>query len=996
MTSTRKGNNRKRSKNFGFVRVGTATPKLRVGNPDFNAREIVSVMASAEKQRTAVLFFPELALTGYTCADLFHQRILIEASLRGLETVRKATEDGTFTGITFVGLPVMHDDVLFNVVVGISKGEILGCVPKTFLVNNAEFYEWRWFAPAGSEVNNEIVLCGQKVPFSPNILFACADMPGLKIAIEVCEDGWSIDAPSTQHALFGATVIGNDSASPEKVGQAGFRRQLFGMRSATLLCVYAYCSSGVHESTTDLVFGGDRFIFENGSMIKQGKRFERESGLTIADVDLQRIAAERMRVKNFADSRRLLKVKPTYVTVHFRLGDRPAPERLERHVEAHPFVPGDSAELADRCEDIFSIQTAGLAKRVEGLYRVHVPGCKRSTCACTGMRTNGSLQIGVSGGLDSTLALLVACRMVDLLGLPRTVITGTTMPGFGTTKRTKANAITLMAELGIRVDPEYDIRWACLEGWRQRGHRPFGRIDIPALYKTAEAEFKGENAREFTIDAFRARVLALFEEELQKLPAGSQDLVFENDQARERTEHLMNKGFVLGTGDLSELAIGWCTYNADHMSMYNVNASIPKTLVQFLVKWVAKTLFSGATQVCLLDIADTEISPELLPVGKDGQIAQKTESVVGPYELHDFFLYNLVRYGYEPEKVIYLAEQSNAEKDFFREHTSESIRKWLATFIQRFFRNQFKRSCLPDGPKVGSVCLSPRGDWRMPSDADESIWLLWADEHAESTNNGGSSGRDRTSQMSTTINTTDKVKEVVFRVLCRVDEQNDFMPTGSLPVPKGDEVISVNNTLARSGFFDVVIHTQDDHPADHGSFASQHAGKNPYDKIELNGVDQVLWPDHCVHGTKGWEFHPDVDTSLAAKIFPKGQDKRVDSYSGLFDNGRRADKSVLAAHPYLGKATGAVEWVNAQARAKGATRVEFYSTGLTPPFCPTFTALDATEQTLDGTPWDVFLFEDGVRTLEAICPHDAAMQQLRDGKVKVIHSSEVLPKVAAE
>lgn len=988
MTSTRKGQNRKRSKNFGFVRVGTATPRLKVANPDFNACEIVSIMANAEKQRTAVLFFPELALTGYTCADLFHQRTLIEGALRGLEAVRKATEDSTFTGVTFVGLPVLHDDVLFNVVVGISRGEILGCVPKTFLVNNAEFYEWRWFAPAGSEVSSEILLCGQKVAFSPNIIFSCADMPGLKIAIEVCEDGWSVDAPSTRHAMFGATVIGNNSASPEKVGQAGFRRQLFGMRSATLLCIYAYCSSGVHESTTDLVFGGDQFIFENGSMIKQAKRFQRESVLTVADVDLERIAAERMRIKNFADSRRLIKDKPTYVTAHFRLGDRPAPRRLERHVEAHPFVPGDSAELADRCEDIFSIQTAGLAKRIEGLFS---------------KRKDGKLQIGVSGGLDSTLALLVACRMTDLLGLPRTVIKGTTMPGFGTTKRTKGNAVVLMNELGIGVEPEYDIRWACLEGWRQRGHKPFGRIDIQAIYKKAEAEFKGESARDFTIDAFRERVLSLFEEELKQLPPGSQDLVFENDQARERTEHLMNKGFVLGTGDLSELAIGWCTYNADHMSMYNVNASIPKTLVQFLVKWVARTLFDGATQACLLDIADTEISPELLPVGKDGEIAQKTESVVGPYELHDFFLYNMIRYGYEPEKIIYLAEQSNAEGDFFREHTSESIRKWLATFIQRFFRNQFKRSCLPDGPKVGSVCLSPRGDWRMPSDADESIWLAWADQAAGNpNNNGGSKGRARTSHMSTT-DATPKA-EKIFRVLIRVDQQLDFMPAeedidwagGSLAVARGNETVAPTNALSRSGVYDLEVETQDEHPEDHGSFAEVQGVADYADGV-LNGVPQKFWPKHCVEKTKGWEFHPGLDRSRVARTFPKGKDKRVDSYSGLYDNGRRADASVKAEHPYLGQSTGLAEFVNEEARKAGATKIVADVLGLAPPYCPSYTALDALDQDLDGVKWEVNLIEDAVRSIEfAQGDHEKAMKVLRDAGVGIIHSAERLPKVVAE
>lgn len=956
-------------KNHGFVRVATATPKLKVGNATYNSNEIVELLKQSEIERAAVVFFPELSITGYTCGDLFHNFELIQGALDGLEIIREATRV-QFTGIAFVGLPLLIDNLLYNCAVGISNGKILGAVPKSYLPNAGEFYEWRWFSPADYSVSDSITIGEDTVPFGTDILFSADNFPGLVIGLDVCEDGWAADPPSLRHAIAGATIIGNLSASPEWVSKQEYRRTLFTMRSATLVAAYAYTSSGVHESTSDVVFSGHQLICENGSLIAQCKPFSRESKLTIADVDLERLLADRMRIKNFADARRRTKEHVNYRTVAFTPNLVEEPATLMRRVDPRPFVPRDSFALNERCDDIFNIQVAGLAKRLEQLG------------------TNPSIVLGISGGLDSTLAVLVACRTMDLLGLKRTNIRGFTMPGFGTTERTKNNALSLMKELGIKVEPVVDIKAACLEEMRQMKHTPFASIDIDDIY--SQAAKKVEKSKAFTIDAIQSAAQELFAEALLNLPLNSQDLVFENIQARMRTKILMDSGFVLGTGDLSELALGWCTYNGDHMSMYNVNSGVPKTLVRFLVKWAAEHLFEGETRRILIDIFDTEISPELLPAGKDGTIAQKTESLIGPYELHDFFLYNMLRFGFSPEKILFLAKHA----DFQGEYDEDDIRMWLKIFIQRFFRNQFKRNCLPDGPKVGSICLSPRGDWRMPSDADESLWLRWAD--AGRSNQSKEEPKAQNGSRLKTDNSNGKSSKKILRVLLRIDEQNDFMPGGSLAVADGDKVVPVSNELALSGYYDLVVDSMDDHPVDHGSFASQHRGTKPLvDKVSLNGVQQQLWPDHCVSGTRGAEFHPKLDRSMVALTIKKGQDKRVDSYSAFYDNGRGASSDNQRQNSFLGKSTGLADYLRQCADEHGATEIQIDIVGLALPYCVSYSAKDARAESYKGKQFAVRVIADGVKAIELQNgDYERSLAELKNSDIEIITSKDVLAELS--
>ncbi len=958
-------------KNHGFVRVATATPKLKVGNVTYNCAEIIELLKQAENERAAVVFFPELSLTGYTCADLFHNFELLQGALDGLETVRAATLND-FSGIAFVGVPLLIDNLVFNCAVALSNGKILGAVPKSYLPNAGEFYEWRWFSPAECSVNDSILLGSETVPFGTDILFSADNFPGLVIGLDVCEDGWAVDPPSLKHAIMGATIIGNLSASPEWVSKQEYRRTLFTMRSATLLSAYAYTSSGVHESTSDLVFSGHQLICENGSLIAQCKPFSRDSKLTVADIDIERLLADRMRIKNFADARRRTKERLKYRKAPFKANFVEEPSTLMRKVDPRPFVPRDSFALNERCDDIFNIQVAGLAKRLEQLGK------------------NPSIVLGISGGLDSTLAVLVACRTMDLLGLDRTNIRGFTMPGFGTTERTKNNALALMKELGIKVEPVADIRAACLEEMRQMKHSPFAQINIDEIY--SQAAKKVEKSKEFTIDAIQTAAQELFSDALSNLPANSQDLVFENIQARMRTKILMDSGFVLGTGDLSELALGWCTYNADHMSMYNVNSGVPKTLVRFLVKWAAEHLFEGETRRILIDIFDTEISPELLPAGKDGTIAQKTESLIGPYELHDFFLYNMLRFGFSPEKILFLAKHAK----FQGEYDESETRVWLKIFIQRFFRNQFKRNCLPDGPKVGSICLSPRGDWRMPSDADETLWLRWAEK--DTLPIGASETNTPFSSRSTTSNSNGKGSKKLLRVLLRIDEQNDFMPGGALAVADGDQIVDVSNRLALSGYYDLVVDSMDDHPVDHGSFASQHDGKKPLtDRVSLHGIDQQLWPDHCVSGTQGAEFHPKLDRSMVAMTVKKGQDKRVDSYSAFYDNGRHANVGNKKQNQFLGQSTGLADYLRQCAEERKATAIQIDIVGLALPFCVTYSAKDAREEMYKGRPFDVRVIADGVKAIELQDgDFERSLADLKKSDIEIITSKDVLAELTAK
>ncbi len=659
----------------GFVRVAAALPRLRVADCAYNVERILHLLDQAERETVQVLVFPELALTGYTCGDLFHQPALQKSALATLDHLLEESER-RFSGLFTVGLPWLVGDQLYNVAAVCQQGQLLGVVPKSYLPTYKEFYEARWFTSALRNRVAHVDWHGHPAPFGTDLLFANDVVPAIVIGVEICEDLWTPIAPSCFQALAGAKILVNLSASNEVIGKASYRRQLVASQSGRCIAGYVYASNGVSESTTDVVFGGHGLIAENGNLLAESPRFQRDDLLVVSDIDVNRLQNDRQKTNSFADSLPLLEGR-TFRRISFLL--QKSPLRLVRPIDAHPFVPSGQEQLAERCGEIFHAQVAGLAKRLEHIGKPPVT-------------------IGVSGGLDSTLALLVACKTYDTLDLPRSKIHALTMPGFGTTQRTRTNALALMQHVGVSAR-EIDIRLLCLEEMRALGHRPFG-IALDGL----------------TVDALGAKLLDVPRERCD-------DLVFENVQARMRTSLLMNSGFVVGTGDLSELALGWCTYNGDHISMYNPNISIPKTLVKFLVRWAAQYEFEGAARKTLLDIAATEISPELLPTAKDGAIAQTTEGVIGPYELHDFFLFHFLRYGAPPEKILFLAEHARFDKAY----PADEIRRWLKVFIQRFFANQFKRSCLPDGPKVGSISLSPRGDWRMPSDAQAAAWLQWAE-----------------------------------------------------------------------------------------------------------------------------------------------------------------------------------------------------------------------------------------------------------------------------
>jgi NAD+ synthase (glutamine-hydrolysing) len=658
-----------------FARLATATPELRVADCGFNVEHILAQLAEADTQGVAVVVFPELCITGYTCADLFQQITLLRSSISGLERIAEFTVEG-FAGLAVVGLPLLVDDQLFNCAAVLHRGKVLGVVPKSYLPNYKEFYEARWFSPAGQARSREIPLLSDRVPFGTDLLFTALDSEELVIGVEICEDLWVPSPPSCSQALAGATVLLNLSASNDIIGKAAYRRQLVVGQSGRCLAAYAYAACGVWESTTDLVFGGHSMIAENGTLLAESARFQRKPTLTIADVDLERLRADRIRIGSFAVSGTHA-VRPfRKIGFSLREDSKKGPATgLRRTIDASPFVPKGQEQLRERCEEIFHIQVAGLARRVEQVGST-------------------PLSIGISGGLDSTLALLVVCKTCDTLGQPRDRIRALTMPGFGTTSRTHTNALALMRQLGVTFR-EVDIRPLCFEEMKAQGYHPFG-ISLEGI------------------------TVAELDTQLRHLPADARnDLGFENVQARMRTSLLMNSGFVIGTGDLSELALGWCTYNADHMSMYNPNVSIPKTLVKFLVDWAARNEFEGPVSETLLDIVATPIAPELLPTDAEGQAVQLTESSIGPYELHDFFLFHALRYGETPSRILFLARHAS----FSRPYSFAELRQWLGVFLRRFFASQYKRSCLPDGPKVGSISLSPRGDWRMPSDAAVADWL---------------------------------------------------------------------------------------------------------------------------------------------------------------------------------------------------------------------------------------------------------------------------------
>lgn len=627
----------------GYIKVAAVTPHVRVADPVYNGRKICEKIDEAMAEGAAVTVFPELCITGYTCGDLFWQELLLKKAREQLLEIADHTAGKS--GLVFVGLPLTHNGKLYNVAAAISGGQVLGLVPKTCIPTYNEFYEGRYFAPGMAEPIPVQLAAEKTVPMGTRLLFCSDTLPELKIAAEICEDLWTPNSPGNGHALAGATLLVNLSASNENTGKDVYRKTLVESQSARLICGYVYASAGDGESTQDVVYSGHNLIAENGKILAEAQRFV--NGIIYSEVDVHKLIGERRRMGTFVVD------QCGYTQVYFPL--TPTETALTRFVDPAPFVPADQVQREKRCEEILSLQAMGLKKRLK-----HT-GCK---CAV----------VGISGGLDSTLALLVTVRAFDLLGLDRKGILGVTMPGFGTTDRTHDNAVKMIGCVGATF-LEISIRESVIQHFK----------DI------------GQDEK-------------------------NHDVTYENSQARERTQILMDLanqkgGMVIGTGDMSELALGWATYNGDHMSMYGVNTSVPKTLVRHLVRYYADTLKEPKLREVLLDVLGTPVSPELLPP-KEGEISQKTEDLVGPYELHDFFLYYVVRYGFMPSKLYRLAQIA-----FEGTYEKETILKWMQTFYRRFFSQQFKRSCLPDGPKVGSVALSPRGDLRMPSDACDHIWM---------------------------------------------------------------------------------------------------------------------------------------------------------------------------------------------------------------------------------------------------------------------------------
>ena len=627
----------------GFIKVAAATPDIRVADVDYNKGQIIKQMDEAAEAGTKVMAFPELCITGYTCSDLFLQDILLNSAKKALVEIAEHTKN--LDALVFVGVPIAVGGELYNVAAALNHGNILGFTTKSFLPNYGEFYEMRQFRP-GPKKAEKILFGGKEIPFGPQLLFVENQMANLIVSAEICEDVWSPVPPSIEAAREGATVIVNCSASDETIGKASYREALISGQSARLISGYIYANAGEGESTTDLVFGGHNLIAENGTILAEAKRFS--NGIIYTEFDVQKIANERRKNTTFTETQE-------HVLPRIPFGLEQTETILTRTFPSRPFVPRDDQERAKRCEEILTIQAMGLKKR---LAHTHAK----------------SAVVGISGGLDSTLALLVTAKAFDALGLERSGITAVTMPCFGTTDRTYQNACKMSLKVGATLR-EVRIGDAVMQHFKDIGHDP-----------------------------------------------QDHSVTYENSQARERTQVLMDianqtGGLVIGTGDMSELALGWATYNGDHMSMYGVNASVPKTLVRHLVHYYADTCEDSSLKEVLYDVLDTPVSPELLPP-KDGEIAQKTEDLVGPYELHDFFLYYFLRMGYEPGKIYRIAKLS-----FAGEYDDETIYKWLRTFCWRFFSQQFKRSCLPDGPKVGTVALSPRGDWRMPSDACVALWI---------------------------------------------------------------------------------------------------------------------------------------------------------------------------------------------------------------------------------------------------------------------------------
>ncbi|KAA6346518.1 Glutamine-dependent NAD(+) synthetase [termite gut metagenome] len=636
--------------NYGFVKVAAAIPKVKIADCMSNIRQIESIIAVAEGKGVQLITFPELCITGYTCGDLFAQQLLLEESERALMQILNDIRQLEI--ISILGMPIALNSMLINAAIIIQKGKILGVVPKTYLPNYKEFYEQRWFTSALAIEEDKIHLCGQTVPIGRNLLF---ETPDVTFGVEICEDLWAPIPPSSSLALQGAEIIFNLSADNEGTSKHKYLCSLISQQSARCIAGYVFSSCGFGESSTDVVFAGNGLIYENGKLLARGERFSLKEQLIISEIDAERLRTERLMNTTFSANKANNPASLSPIRIIAEHTATGKDFELTRTFTSHPFIPLPD-EMDERCKEIFSIQVAGLAQR---LTYVGSP----------------KVVIGISGGLDSTLALLVCIKTFDKLALSRKDILGITMPGFGTTNRTYNNALCLMSFLGITTR-EIDIKEACTLHFKDIGH------DI-----------------------------------------NTHNVTYENVQARERTQILMDianqvNGLVIGTGDLSEFALGWTTYAGDHISMYGINASIPKTLVKYLVKWVAENEVDDASKKTILDIIDTPISPELIPADEDGNIKQKTEDIVGPYELHDFILYHFLRFGFRPAKIFFLAGKAFKEK-----YDDETLKKWIQSFFRRFFMQQFKRSCFPDGPKVGSISISPRGDWRMPSDASPAAWL---------------------------------------------------------------------------------------------------------------------------------------------------------------------------------------------------------------------------------------------------------------------------------
>lgn len=642
------------NKDLGFVRIAAAVPQLKVADIDYNVSAILDLVKKAGAAGVQVLAFPELCITGYTIQDLVQQKALLAKAEKGLERIAEASAGRNM--LIIAGLPLVVDQKLFNCAALVCSGQVLGIVPKTYLPSYKEFYENRWFTSAEDACSDTCHLNGKPVPFGANILVSLQGLPSAVAGVEICEDLWVPLAPHEYQALAGATLLFNISASNEILAKADWRRTLMISESGRCAAALCYVSAGTGESSNDIVFGGHTLIAENGTVLKESERLLPQQSLIVSDIDVDRLAHDRLLLNSFRQSP--AHIKPFRV-FEANTGD-PAASVLHRDIDPQPFVPGDPSRRAERCHDIFSMQVAALAKKLTGSKMQRIT-------------------LGVSGGLDSTLALLVAAKTMDYLGLPRTNVYAFTLPGFGTTSRTRNNAVSLCKSLGVNIDT----------------------INITRTCKAHMADL-GHN--------------------------GDEDIVFENIQARYRTELLFNKankinGILLGTGDLTEVALGWCTFSGDHMSHYHVNVSVPKTLVRYLIRWVAdEELSRTPAQKILYDVLDTPISPELRRPVK-GKIAQMSEDIIGPVELADFYLYPFVRQGSSPGKILFLANEARKRKLFDGKYTLEDLHRWLLNFIRRFFTNQFKRTCMPEGPKVGSVSLSPRGDWRMPSDAEAALWL---------------------------------------------------------------------------------------------------------------------------------------------------------------------------------------------------------------------------------------------------------------------------------